>query len=392
MNGGLFDRGVEEYMQKVRDKMRREIDGIPEPEIAGADVDSLAQQLMERHQVSCPVLDRDGITLDKPPIAEGARETIFTIYIPFSGGQELFFYSGGSAPILYETIRVEANQLVLSLRHDPNRMEELRHTVLALLERISKEGLEPIGFKLSQYNAHLKGHAAQRIQERRHHIERNNRLSEDLSKTGFALRRRDDGSERLVVPVKAKAIAVPQKPNAGQAEPALSVADYDDILGVIRAMVSVFERSPSVFKSMGEEDLRTILLVALNGIFQGKASGETFNGEGKTDILIRVENSNIFIAECLIWDGPEHFRKKLTDQLFRYATWRDSKLAAIVFNRRADFSGVVRKMKEVAGSLGNGGTELPYTFESGCRHKLRRVDDPQKEFLLTCLAFEVPQK
>ena len=93
-----------------------------------------------------------------------------------------------------------------------------------------------------------------------------------------------------------------------------------------------FERSPSVFKSMEEEHLRTILLVALNGVFKGDATGETFNGAGKTDILIRVADRNVFIAECLIWDGPDYFRKKLTDQLFQYSTWRNSKLAAIVFN------------------------------------------------------------
>ena len=80
------------------------------------------------------------------------------------------------------------------------------------------------------------------------------------------------------------------------AEPELSLADYDQILEVIQSMVKVFERSPSVFKSMKEKDLRTILLVALNGVFKGNATGETFNGIGDTDILIRVKDTNIFIG------------------------------------------------------------------------------------------------
>ncbi|WP_193378432.1 hypothetical protein [Singulisphaera acidiphila] len=160
---------------------------------------------------------------------------------------------------------------------------------------------------------------------------------------------------------------------------------------MIRSMVSVFERSPTVFKAMEEEHLRTILLVALNGLFKGNATGETFNGAGKTDILIRANNNNIFIAECLIWSGPDHFRKKLTEQLFRYSTWRDSKLAAIVFNRNRDFSAVVEKMREVATGLDNRIADMPYPAGSGSRHKLRRSDDPQKQFILTCMAFEVPQ-
>src|SRR5262249_40554344 len=170
----------------------------------------------------------------------------------------------------------------------------------------------------------------------------------------------------------------------------VSLTAYDEIHGVIRSMGAVSERSPSVFKTMEEEHLRTILLVALNGVFRGDATAETFNRAGKTDILIRVNDKNIFIAECLIWDGQEHFRKKLTEQLFRYSTWRDSKLAAVVFNRKKDFSAVVQKMKEVVAGLANKVAEMPYPVATGCRHRLRREDDSQKQFILTSLAFEVP--
>jgi hypothetical protein len=37
--------------------------------------------------------------------------------------------------------------------------------------------------------------------------------------------------------------------------------------------------------------------VQLNRHFEGAATGETFNHRGKTDILIRVDGKNIFIAE-----------------------------------------------------------------------------------------------
>jgi hypothetical protein len=39
-------------------------------------------------------------------------------------------------------------------------------------------------------------------------------------------------------------------------------------------------------------------LVQLNGQYEGQATGETFNFQGKTDILIRVDGQNIFVAEC----------------------------------------------------------------------------------------------
>ena len=58
------------------------------------------------------------------------------------------------------------------------------------------------------------------------------------------------------------------------------------------------ERSPSAFVTLGEEALRLHFLLALNGHYEGAATGETFNYEGKSDILIRVKGRNIFAAEC----------------------------------------------------------------------------------------------
>jgi hypothetical protein len=43
-------------------------------------------------------------------------------------------------------------------------------------------------------------------------------------------------------------------------------------------------------------------------------NGETFNFEGKTDILIRVEALNVFIAECKLWKGEKQFLATI-DQL-----------------------------------------------------------------------------
>ena len=141
---------------------------------------------------------------------------------------------------------------------------------------------------------------------------------------------------------------------------------------------------------MDEEDLRMILLVALNGLYEGKATGETFNGQGKTDILIRHEDKNIFIAECLIWSGAATLRSKMDDQLFKYATWRDSKLAILVFNRNKNFSDVITKMIDTAKSHPQCIQSLSFAHQSGARFRFKRADDPQKEFILTCLAFDVP--
>ena len=50
------------------------------------------------------------------------------------------------------------------------------------------------------------------------------------------------------------------------------------------------ERNPRVFSTAPEETIRDHYLVQLNGQYEGSATGETFNGHGHTDILVRDGN------------------------------------------------------------------------------------------------------
>jgi hypothetical protein len=123
-------------------------------------------------------------------------------------------------------------------------------------------------------------------------------------------------------------------------EYALDEGMYESILGIIRNMTHVMERSPSAFGAMSEEDIRQHFLVQLNGQYEGGATGETFNFEGKTDILVREHDRNVFIAECTFWTGPSGLTKTL-DQILGYLSWRDTKTAILLFVNNKKFSAVV---------------------------------------------------
>jgi hypothetical protein len=130
-------------------------------------------------------------------------------------------------------------------------------------------------------------------------------------------------------------------------------------------------------------------LVQLNGHYQGGASGETFNFEGKTDILIRVDSKNIFIAECKFWDGPKSLSDAI-DQLLGYATWRDSKLAIVLLYRGQNFTTTLAKVSPTV--LGHPSVikQLDFPHQTGFRYRLRHPRDVDKELLLTILCFNVP--
>ena len=67
-----------------------------------------------------------------------------------------------------------------------------------------------------------------------------------------------------------------------------------------------------------------------------------FNGAGMTDILVRIQGRNVFIAECKIWNGQKAFSSAI-DQLLSYLVWRDTKAALILFIREADVSSIIEK-------------------------------------------------
>jgi hypothetical protein len=212
-----------------------------------------------------------------------------------------------------------------------------------------------------------------------------------IASLGYKVRERQDAPRTYAVPTLRRAAAGPTPPPArgGALEPTLDEKTYERILEICSAMATVIEQSPRMFGTLDEPGIRNHFLVQLNGQFKGDATGETFSAAGKTDILVKVEGKNIFIAECKFWSGAKSVSDAL-DQLLSYATWRDSKLALFVFSKGAAFTDVLRKIDEaisrhtvVRRRLGNYGT-------SGFRYLLARPDDPERQLTLTVLAFAVP--
>ena len=173
-------------------------------------------------------------------------------------------------------------------------------------------------------------------------------------------------------------------------EPVLSMENYEHILGVIRSTARMLERSPATFAGMEEEQLRDQFLVPLNSHYEGQATGETFNASGKTDILIRVGDRTIFIAECKIWKGQKGLSDAI-DQLLSYATWRDTKTSILIFNRNKNLSDVLAKIPDVVQEHSQYKRIIHAREETDFRYILAHPFDPNREVFLTVLAFDVPR-
>lgn len=145
--------------------------------------------------------------------------------------------------------------------------------------------------------------------------------------------------------VKREPVSRPkEKPVAP--EYSISNEDYRNIINVIHSACVSMEETAKTFSTMEEELLRDFIIAMLGTHYENRTSGETFRRNGKTDIRVVFENKAAFIGECKIWHGI----KKIEDavqQLFSYSTWRDVKLALIVFNKDAkDFDSIRDKVQQ----------------------------------------------
>lgn len=240
-------------------------------------------------------------------------------------------------------------------------------------------------------NDDLKRWAANAIEQRKNRILANRELEEYLA---FPIEARS-GVESCVVPMNRTTLAsVSNVVQPFAPHPAVSQSDYHHIIKVISGMGIMMERAYRSFSSMQEEDLRHVFLAALNTHFVEQATGETFNSDGKTDILIKHENKGIlFVAECKNWKGPKSLCNAV-DQVLGYLTWRESKAAIILFNRERNTFEVVAKVPAVLESHPQykRTIETVSSRESSFSCVLRHPDDSNVEIILTVLVFDLPKE
>lgn len=364
---------------------------LPESHFDGIDRTQFSELTVAKYRLSdMPAFATGDIQRDEPIFTQGSDIVRTTVYFPYQGNPMGFRYYHRSRPLPSPELECKDGMFLKTYslgKRELQRLDELVDRDVKLVQQYVQHAQEMV----PRFNNSMIEVAAVAFGQRLHEINENRKAISAISRSRFTVRKREDGMEKVIVPIQRKQVRV-EAP--GKAEPlkeyVLGMTEYNDILSTISSMAMVMERTPSVFMEMNEEPLRTILLVALNGIYEGQASGETFNGHGKTDILIRREDRNVFIAECLIWNGPAYLKAKMDDQLFQYAMWRDSKLALIVFNRGGNFTQVVAKMKNTVRSHSQFVNDLRWEHESGARYLFRRHDDPERTFILSAVAFDVP--
>jgi hypothetical protein len=388
------------------EKVRKEIDACDEDYILNVSENDFVEHLFSKYTIAAPQLGEPYMLEPKEVDVDVGNDPMYgirrghnrcvkgcqvDIRIPFSGERELFFCRPPSFRMSAPLANVDQDYLSL-VYASPGELQP--DAVKSFYER----ELEEIRFYLSNvkvecngFNSSLKGRILQALTGRKSRLLKNRKASLNI---GIPLYRRENAQQTYVVPGITRKPEIQRplvKEKAFAPEPVLVEQEYENILSIIRSMVSVMERSPKAFIHMGEEDLRTHFLVQLNGQYQGRATGETFNYQGKTDILIREGDRNIFISECKIWKGEGELLRAI-DQILGYLHWRDTKTALLIFNRNKSFSEVLSKVLPAVEGHACYKSLIRKVSETEWRFLFRNPDDANRELQLAVIIFDIPKE
>ncbi len=386
-------------------ELKREIASWDENRLLKTSVEDLCNFLVGKYRIDVPVLDRDGIVVDQREtevdVSRDPRRftdrsqpfyilgTEIEITVPFTGDSVAFTIKPTVYSLSPPRVNVRDSTFTLSIAGADLEVDKVQSEINQKVDHIDSY-LTNLRASAETLDSELDSTARQRIEQRREKLLADQNLVASL---GFPLKQRNDLLKTYRAPEVRRKIT-PAPPPAGsvpsELNPTLDEADYEHILEVIENMAQVMERSPSDFSEMDEESLRSHFLVQLNGHYKGQATGETFNYEGKTDILIRSEGKNIFIAECKYWAGSQKLTEAI-NQLLSYSSWRDTKVAVIVFNRNKGFTKVLESIRSTTNNHPNCKRELDKRSETSFRFIFSHRDDTNRELTLTILAFDIPQ-
>lgn len=361
--GEAFGRfTLRDRLTEQSSKLREAIERYDAEELLARPVEDLVAEFVDRFGLHAPEILWDEAEQSEPtettvdvaddfPLA-GYREsgtrrvhgTRISVGIPVTGSLELL---GGNASAslmkAWQNTAVQDDQLIIWNEWAKPTAEAVAAWYNREKSDIQRQ-VEPIRNDVAQWRSGLPDLARKSVESRRTRLLRNRGLEGAL---GLPVRRRDEKPRPIPVHRKkvatTRAMRTPAQPFVP--EPELDERTYTEVLDIVCAFGRGMERTPATAAKFNEEELRDQILMHLNGHFEGEAGGELFNGAGKTDILIRHQDRNVFISECKFWEGQKKLAEAV-DQLSGYMVWRDTKAALVLFIKRKDATSCIARAQD----------------------------------------------
>jgi hypothetical protein len=303
------------------------------------------------HSISTEVValpERRGLTVGTiylPHAALPAREALnASLYIPYTGTRQAFAYRPSRMPpTTPPKATLTSHEVVLSVITDPSTAVQVVEKQLRDVEGNLQQWVAAVNADLAILDRQIRALVRNLLARRLGVL----RQRESMAAAFTIPVRPVDPDRAIEIPVRPTAVVLSSSPSAtagGQREWSLTDAVYERMITTITRFGHALERRPASARLLlpDEETLRHWLMFLLSTNYEAPdgselfVGGETINGNGKTDTLIRHQDRNAFIGECKFWHGPKKFGEAI-DQVLGCTIWRDTKAAIILFitNRNA---------------------------------------------------------
>lgn len=312
---------------------------------------------------------------------------VVTFHIPVTGETQLLHLRPSAFVMMTHAVRLMDGCICFDVIDFRSDHEELKRECDRVVQTIRAQAVN-VQSQVAAFNTALPHIAKTLLAERQNTLAQR---SDTLAKLGVPIRKSTSLPTTFAVPTVRKKIATkPVVPTQTTAPvPTLEPALYEDILRVIHDMGKVFERLPSTYAGKDEETLRDHLIMQLEPRFEGATTGETFNKNGKTDILIRYQGTNVFVAECKFWGGRVKHLETIS-QLLSYLTWRDSKTALIYFVNRKEIMPVLDEIGKSTPTHPQFSKVVARRDDSWTQFEMALPGDNDCKIQMAVLAFHIP--
>ena len=315
---------------------------------------------------------------------------IIKYHIPYEGDPKLLGMMANRMIMWSIEVSVEEGCVCFGIMDRDGNADRINHESKDVMKNMQLQ-CGHVQTEVEKFNSRLKSRLRPLFDDRKNELLRHRNI---VAKLDVPFKKRDNAPETFAIPAPQKKQKIrfsePKVHEAGfSPEPTLDESAYNEILKILHAHGKRFEKLPSMYKGKEEEDIRDAFLVFLEESFEGSATGETFNKTGKTDILLRYDGDNAFIAECKFWTGPKGLGDTIT-QLMGYLTWRDSKAAVMMFVNRKDFSAVLESAKKAVPEHPNFDSVVDEREDSWFNYRFHLNGDPNRKLYLAVLLFHFP--
>ncbi len=399
----IFERGnLRTYFGAILDGISNMVHSEDRNWLLNVSEDEYIQFLVEKHRIDPLVLYWDGMTTsDKavqfshdqvpsglPRQSRGNTERqVITYHIPFTGNRALLSMRPAVRLAWSIDVRVVSNEVEFDVVNWDNLAEMVKKKAERITSRI-RQAAKRQDEEIARFNDQLEARVSAVVRDRKsEYLERIGVLTE----LGVPIRRAADVPTTFVIPkIKKRATLKPVAPiDAFTPEPTLEDSVYGHIVKLCHDIGVEMERHPSIYFGRNEEMLRDIFILMLSPHFES-VTGETFNRRGHTDILVRHEGANLFVAECKFWRGSRAFLKAI-DQTLGYLTWRDSKALIILFIQNQKLQPVLDKVGEFAQEHECFVGQRDEASEGLFAFNFHLLEDPSRGIRLSVLCLHFPE-